>query len=206
MRTLNAPTDKQAVTPSLKMAVSPESLADHRRLYDKYVCKAREQAEKLRTIQMNCRKAIPHDVANLKQDHAYVLAAIQNHDLYFPILSDKPTQPCNALLDAIVQSFGSLDAYKEDLRQTALSARGWVWTVLCLDSGKLWNLGGAQTGQVPFWKAAPLLAIDLYEHAYFLDYGNHRAAYIDAVLAHLNFSPVDALFHQAQRIKLAMAS
>ena len=45
MRTLNAPTDKQAVTPSLKMAVSPESLADHRQLYDKYMCKA--QAPKL---------------------------------------------------------------------------------------------------------------------------------------------------------------
>ena len=61
-----------------------------------------------------------------------------------------------------------------------MAARGWAWTAYDWDEGRLFNYLGDAQNTFPVWNATPLVALDVYEHAYFLDYQTDRASYIDA--------------------------
>ena len=64
-----------------------------------------------------------------------------------------------------------------------MAGRGWAWTAFDWDEGRLFNYVGDAQNTFPVWNATPLVALDVYEHAYFLDYQTDRAAYIEAFLA-----------------------
>ncbi|MGB7622375.1 MAG: superoxide dismutase [Terriglobia bacterium] len=106
-----------------------------------------------------------------------------NHTFYWSSLKPKGGgEPPSALKQKINASFGTLDACKKELAAMAMSqfGSGWVWLVL--DGG---NLKVVKTGNAdsPLTKGMkPLLTIDVWEHAYYLDYQNRRADYADAVL------------------------
>ena len=106
-----------------------------------------------------------------------------NHSFYWRSLRSKGGgEPPATLKRRIDASFGSLDACKEALA-TAAAARfgsGWVWLVLDAHRLKVISTGNAET---PLIKGIrPLLTIDVWEHAYYLDYQNRRADYVNAVL------------------------
>jgi Fe-Mn family superoxide dismutase len=106
-----------------------------------------------------------------------------NHTFYWRSL--RPTgggEPPAALKQKIEASFGNLDACKRDLVMAATSefGSGWVWLVQEAGKLKVVKTGNAET---PLTKGVTrLLAIDVWEHAYYLDYQNRRADYVNAVL------------------------
>lgn len=110
-------------------------------------------------------------------------AQVWNHTFYWSSL--KPTgggEPPTALKQKIEASFGSVDACKQALSSAALAqfGSGWVWLVLDGDTLKVVKTGNAD---MPLTRAIkPLLTIDVWEHAYYLDYQNRRADYVNAVL------------------------
>ena len=89
------------------------------------------------------------------------------------------------------RDFGSADTWRADLRATGLAARGWAWTAYDWDEGRLFNYLGDAQNTFPVWNATPLVALDVYEHAYFLDYQTDRGSYIDAFLDNLDWSVVE---------------
>jgi len=106
-----------------------------------------------------------------------------NHAFYWRSLRPKGGgEPPAALKPMIDASFGNLDACIKELA-TAATARfgsGWAWLVLDAGKLKVVTTGNAET---PLAKGVtPLLTIDVWEHAYYLDYQNRRADYVDAVL------------------------
>ena len=78
-----------------------------------------------------------------------------------------------------------------DLKATGLAARGWAWTAYDWDEARLFNYIGDAQNTFPIWNATPLVALDVYEHAYFLDYQTDRASYIDAFLENLDWDVVN---------------
>ena len=60
-----------------------------------------------------------------------------------------------------------------------MAGRGWAWTAYDFDEQRLFNYVGDAQNTFPIWNAAPLVALDVYEHAYFLDYQTDRASYIE---------------------------
>jgi superoxide dismutase, Fe-Mn family len=106
-----------------------------------------------------------------------------NHTFYWRSLRPKGGgEPPAALKQRIDASFGNLDACKKELATAATTEFGSGWAWLVLEGGKLKvvKTGNAET---PLTKGAkPLLTIDVWEHAYYLDYQNRRADYVDAVL------------------------
>jgi len=106
-----------------------------------------------------------------------------NHTFYWHSLRPKGGgEPPSELLDLIKSAFGNVDACKKELATAATTqfGSGWAWLVLEGDKLKVVKTANADT---PLTKGAkPLLTIDVWEHAYYLDFQNRRADYVNAVL------------------------
>jgi Fe-Mn family superoxide dismutase len=110
-------------------------------------------------------------------------AQVWNHTFYWKSLSPKGGgEPPASLAQKIAASFGSVDACKKELANAAVTQFGSGWSWLVLDGGTL-KVVKTSNAEVPLTKGMkPLLAIDVWEHAYYLDYQNRRADYVAAVL------------------------
>jgi len=110
-------------------------------------------------------------------------AQIWNHTFYWKSMRSKGGgEPPASLKQKMETSFGSVDACKKELATVAMAqfGSGWVWLVL--DSNKL-KVDKTSNADVPMTTGMkPLLTIDVWEHAYYLDYQNRRADYVSAVL------------------------
>ncbi len=108
-----------------------------------------------------------------------------NHEFYWKSLKPGGSKPEGELLKKIQASFGSLESLNKQLLDAALAqfGSGWAWLVLEGDKLKVVKTGNADNpavhGQIP------LLTIDVWEHAYYLDYQNRRADYVKAVIDNL---------------------
>ena len=110
-------------------------------------------------------------------------AQIWNHTFYWhsmkPHGGGKPTGKLAQMIDA---SFGSFDEFRKQLSATTVSQFGSGWGWLVVDAGAL-KVVKTANAEVPFTKGQkPLLTIDVWEHAYYLDHQNKRAAYVDALI------------------------
>ncbi|MCC7041347.1 MAG: superoxide dismutase [Burkholderiales bacterium] len=113
-------------------------------------------------------------------------AQVWNHTFYWhsmkPGGGGKPTGKLAQMIDA---AFGSYDGFKKEMSSTSVSQFGSGWGWLVLDGGAL-KVVKTPNAEVPFTRnQKPLLTIDVWEHAYYLDQQNKRAAYVDAVIDQL---------------------
>jgi Fe-Mn family superoxide dismutase len=110
-----------------------------------------------------------------------------NHTFYWNSLRPTVDKPPVALHDRIEASFGSLDACKKELAAAGLTqfGSGWAWLVLDGDKLKVVKTANAEVPMTAGMK--PLLTVDVWEHAYYLDYQNRRADYLNAVLELINW-------------------
>jgi superoxide dismutase, Fe-Mn family len=110
-------------------------------------------------------------------------AQIWNHTFYWKSMRSKGGgEPPASLKQKMEASFGSVDACKKELSSVAVSQFGSGWAWLVLDGNELKAIKTSNAA-VPLTTAMkPLLAVDVWEHAYYLDYQNRRADYVNAVL------------------------
>ena len=104
-------------------------------------------------------------------------------------------EPSGALADAINKSFGSLAAFKEKFAASALGnfGSGWTWLVKNKDGTvEIANTGNAGCPLTDGKK--PLLTVDVWEHAYYIDHRNARAKYVEAFWNHINWTFVAKQF------------
>ena len=102
-----------------------------------------------------------------------------NHSLFWKVLSPNGGgEPTGALADGLAQKFGSIDTFKEQFNAaaTGLFGSGWVWLTPSLEIVASPN----QDNPLMEGGAEPLMGLDVWEHAYYLDYKNKRADYIEA--------------------------
>lgn len=101
-----------------------------------------------------------------------------NHSLFWKWMTPEKTSPAGKLLTALEQSFGSLDGFRDQFSTAALSQFGSGWAWLVNKDGKL-SLTATSNQDSPYSKGEiPLLGLDVWEHAYYLQYKNVRADYI----------------------------
>lgn len=113
-------------------------------------------------------------------------AQVWNHTFYWSCLTPNGGgQPSGAILDRINADFGSYDAFRAQLTEAGLTQFGSGWAWLVEDGGKL-SIMKTLNADLPMKHGAKaLLTIDVWEHAYYVDYRNARAKYIDVVLDNL---------------------
>ena len=101
--------------------------------------------------------------------------------------------------DRIASAFGSFDAWEAEFRRTAMSiAGGSGWAILAYNAHtkSLHNYWSWDHMHAPV-TGVPLIALDMYEHAFHMDYGTQAAKYVDAVMANLDWEIVDARYRAA---------
>jgi Fe-Mn family superoxide dismutase len=171
--------------------ISARTIDEHWKLYEGYVGKWKELTEKLASVDLSKANQIYSDVRAWKVDLTFAIGGVKNHQVYFETLGGDGSAPTGWLADAIERTWGSYDGWKADMKATGLSGRGWAYLAYDWDTGQLFNYIGDAQNTFPVWNATLLLALDVYEHAYFIDHGTNRAAYLDAWFANLDWAPVE---------------
>ncbi|MDO8498878.1 MAG: superoxide dismutase [bacterium] len=104
-----------------------------------------------------------------------------HHSIFWTMMaSPGNSKPHGKLLETINQTFGNLEAFKEQFNYSVLGVFGSGWTWLVLDNGKLSILNTPNQDSPISQGLSPILGLDLWEHAYYLKYKNKRADYIEA--------------------------
>ncbi len=141
----------------------------------------------------------PVAYSGLKREELHRTGSVVLHDLYFDALGGNG-QAAGGIREALVAAYGSFDAWEAEFRRTAMSlAGGSGWCVLAwnrhtasLHNYWLWDhTSGAATGE-------PLLVLDMYEHAFHIDYGAAAAKYVDAFMRNVDWEVVDARYRAVQ--------
>ncbi|MGR3310935.1 MAG: superoxide dismutase [Candidatus Brocadiales bacterium] len=167
-------------------------LKNHFTLYQGYVTNTNKVVETLDKMLKDGKVGTP-EYAELKRRLGWEFNGMRLHELYFENLGGKGEidKKC-ALARKMTESFGSYEAWEEDFRSTG-AMRGIGWVVLYQDSGNGVLLN--------FWinehdighpaGCAPLLVMDVFEHAFMIDYGLKKADYIEAFFKNINWSKVN---------------
>jgi Fe-Mn family superoxide dismutase len=171
--------------------ISRETVEAHYKLYQGYVNKRNEILGALGGVDLTSANQVYSELRALKVDLTFALGGIKNHELYFEHLGGRGGDPAGVFATLVKRDFGSVDAWRADLKATGLAARGWAWTAYDWDEGRLFNYIGDAQNTFPVWNATPLVALDVYEHAYFIDFSTDRGAYIDAFFNNLDFDVVN---------------
>ncbi|MER3409308.1 MAG: superoxide dismutase [Thermoleophilia bacterium] len=172
--------------------ISRVTMEAHYRLYQGYVSKRNEILARLAEVDLEGASQVYSDVRALKLELTFAVGGVKNHEIYFQHLGGDGGDPSGPIADLIVRDFGSVEAWRADLKATAMAGRGWAWTAYDWDEGRLFNYLGDAQNTFPIWNATPLVALDVYEHAYFLDYQTDRASYIDAFFRNLDWAVVSS--------------
>ena len=171
--------------------ISRASIEAHYRLYQGYVGKRNEILAMLEAVDRSGANQVYSELRALKVDLSFAVGGIKNHEIYFAHLGGEGGDPTGRIKDLIERDFGSVGAWRDDLKATGIAGRGWAWTAYDWDEHRLFNYIGDAQNTFPIWNATPLIALDVYEHAYFLDFQTDRGAYIDAFYANLDWGVVN---------------
>ena len=178
--------------------ISRASIEAHYKLYQGYVNKRNEILGKLAEVDLASANQVYSDVRALKVDLTFAIGGIKNHEIYFEHLGGDGGDPDGLMRELISRDFGSLADWRADMKATGMAGRGWAWTAYDWDEGRLFNYIGDAQNTFPVWNATPLVALDVYEHAYFIDFQTDRASYIEAFFANLDWSVVNDWAQQYQ--------
>lgn len=158
-------------------------------LYKGYVNKINEIEQRLAGVDLSKANATYSEIRELKREEVFTANAIRLHEAYFENLA--VGQMCSGpILDLINEDYGTYEAWETEFKALGMCARGWV--VLGFDwmDGKLHNyVSDIHSDGV--WGVPPLLVLDVYEHAYMIDYGTARAKYLEAVMGVINWEVVN---------------
>jgi Fe-Mn family superoxide dismutase len=171
--------------------ISRAAVEAHYKLYQGYVNKRNEILGKLASVDLGSANQVYSEVRALKVELSFAVGGIKNHEIYFEHLGGDGGNPDGLAGQLIARDFGSADAWRADLKASGMAGRGWAWTAYDWDEGRLFNYVGDSQNTYPIWNATPLVALDVYEHAYFLDYQTDRASYIDAFFDNLDWTTVN---------------
>jgi Fe-Mn family superoxide dismutase len=168
-------------------------LNNHFTLYQGYVTNTNKVYDLLTTMLKEGKTASP-EYAELKRRFGFEFNGMRLHEYYFENLGGKGTSIKSGKLAKLLPgAYGSYEEWEKDFRATA-AMRGIGWAVLYQDNvnGWLFNqwINEHETGHPA--GCTPILVLDVFEHAFMIDYGLKRADYIDVFFKNINWGVVDA--------------
>lgn len=174
------PYDKAALEPSIDAMTMDIHYNKHHAAYVKNV----NEAIAAENISYNSEKEFFSNISKLSTKARNNGGGAYNHNLFWQVMKPNGGNASGKIAEAINGSFGSMDKFKEQFSQAAMSRFGSGWAWLVNDNGKL-KIGSTPNQDNPLmdvsdFKGTPLLALDVWEHAYYLKYQNKRNEYVAA--------------------------
>lgn len=172
--------------------VNREQYEAHMRLYEGYV----NNINKIDTVlnqgdaQRNQANTTFSWYRELKRGETFALDGVILHELYFENIGGETPKAEEETIEALEQDFGSFERWAEDYIATAKASRGWA--ILCYDqrSNRLRNISLDQHDLGNIAYSAPILVLDMYEHAYFLQYADNKVDYINNFMKNINWTVI----------------
>lgn len=146
--------------------------------------------------------APPHVVSRLKRDEAAALNSTLLHELYFASIGGDGRAVPAEMADAIVRDFGSVLRWRQEfiaLAESLAGGSGWVLLTYVPRDGRLINQSATDHSQ-SISGGIPILAIDMYEHAYHLDFGANANAYVAAFMRNIDWDAVQTRYRNAAKV------
>jgi Fe-Mn family superoxide dismutase len=171
---------------------SKEMLKNHITLYQGYVTNTNKELDILEQMLKEGRAATP-EYAEMKRRLGWEFNGMRLHEYYFDNLGGTVAlDPGNRLARLLIEGFGSIEAWENDFRATG-AMRGIGWTILYQDltNGRLINFWINEHDEGHPAGGIPLLVMDVFEHAYMVDYGLRRADYVDAFFSSIDWKMVE---------------
>jgi superoxide dismutase, Fe-Mn family len=168
-------------------------LNNHFTLYQGYVTNTNKVADALAAMLKDGKTSTP-EYAELKRRFGWEFDGMRLHELYFENLGAKNKLVKGAVLGKLLASnFGSVEAWEQDFKATG-AMRGIGWVVLYYDEPGcvLFNQWISEHDGGHLAGCRPLLIMDVFEHAYMVDYGLKKADYITAFFKNINWAAVEA--------------
>jgi Fe-Mn family superoxide dismutase len=176
----------------------------HDRLYPGYVNKRNEIEAALPNADRSKSAQTYSEYRSLKHEETFNADGQILHELYFSHLGGSGGEPTGALAAQLAKDFGSFQAFVEDLSAAGMAARGWANVALDPTDMKLHTFIADAHNQGGVWGTIPIMTLDVYEHAYFMDYGSARADYIKAFFKNIDWGKVGQNYDKAlQMAKIA---
>jgi Fe-Mn family superoxide dismutase len=144
----------------------------------------------------------PYVVTSLKREELIALNSTLLHELYFASLGGEG-KPTEALAQALIRDFGSVDRWRNEFLAMAsglAGGSGWVLLVYVPRDRRLVNQYATDHSQ-SVAGGIPILALDMYEHAYHIDFGANAKAYIDAFMRNVDWKAVQTRYEDASKVE-----
>ncbi len=175
--------------------ISDQTMANHFKLYEGYVKNTNLLFSRMEELEKSGQAGTP-DYAEIKRRFGWEWNGMRLHEFFFSALSKNPVDPSETTIhEKIKEDFGSFDGWRQNFINTA-SARGIGWTILYFDPAteKLLNVWVNEHDQGHLASAKLILNLDLFEHAYMLDYGTKKAGYIEAFMKIIDWQQAEKRF------------
>jgi len=143
-----------------------------------------------------------HVINGLKRDELIALNSTLLHELYFASLAFGDGGPTDAIAQALARDFGSVDRWRREFVAMAnglAGGSGWVLLAWVPRDRRLVNQTASDHGQAVAG-GIPILALDMYEHAYHIDFGANAKAYVDTFMRNIDWKSVEARYEDASAV------
>lgn len=173
--------------------LSAKLLSEHHDvLYAGYVKKLLEIQDKLGDTDEATANGTYSEIGELKREETFAANGVRLHESYFDGLGGDG-RPAGAILKLIERDCGGFEAWKSHITACGIAARGWVVAAYdpLLERLATYSCDAHNLGCV--WDAVPLVVLDVYEHAYYLDYATARKTYIGAWFDNLDFNAANEI-------------
>jgi superoxide dismutase, Fe-Mn family len=188
--------------------ISRKTMEDHYKLYQGYVKKTNECRGILKEFDYGEIEGnqVYSPLRAVSVDYTFALLGFKNHDLYFGHLGGEGgADPQGRIADKLEEEYpGGVEMWKQAIRKGAKAARGWVMLGYDLNDGSVFNYILDTQNLWAVYNMVPILAIDVYEHAYVADFGatpDGRGEYVEAFFRNLDWDHVNRQLEQAEAAK-----
>ena len=176
----------------------------HDKLYAGYVAKLNEINKKLEAARDNEElKAAANqsysDLRALRIGETFSVNGVYLHEAYFNVLGGDGMSN-GALKEAIEAKWGTMEKFISIFSATGMSVRGWVVLAYDANVNEMKIYGADSHNQGGVWGCIPIIVLDVYEHAYFIDYGSDRKKYIVDFWKNLDWSAAGAIYEKIMKM------
>jgi len=183
----------EKVYTSERVGISRKTHDEHLKLWQGYANKTNEIRKAVAEMEADPAKAnqIYSQMRALKVDYTFAYEGYINHNVYFQTMGGQGGPATGRVGQLINEVYGSFDKWLADFKATGIAGRGWVFLAYNHAEKTVFNYIGDAQNSFPIWDHTLLLAMDVYEHAYYLDFTTARAKYIDAYMQCIDWDAVN---------------